>query len=392
MTSSLITVRPGPYLLAIKTGRGHLYAFDARGRLLHAYGDGVAFRRSPDHEVLEKRMLPGPRQCVEICCQLDAAEQMELQAAMRNALTAARAVVMAEPAAAGVRVEETARALNWIEAALDWDFKALAADGRRFWQLYRHPIEPLPPDRHQTLVLQVTDGQAVASDNLPVLRGLSDFAAHARAVRAFFGPDPLRRELFLASANALLHPLGRLRAYLDYVRGLFPEALRDAQGGFSTYVDAVAATKAHPRHWSELAGLGLRRVYVGLDKNDNWGDVFPNPEYAQPLVETLHDAGVAVGVMVTNGTATDDACSDLIRTLGLRGRDAVFVPRYAVPFGQLFGARRSGAGQREAPAVPVPSATRVVLYAPRRYGPSYGPSVAGPAEGVARSPESAGPG
>ena len=109
-----------------------------------------------------------------------------------------------------------------------WDWASLEADRARFQQIYT-PVGILPPDQYLALVLQATHGCSHNActfctfyQDIPFrIKTPEQFRQHVAAVLDFFGPAlAMRRSIFLADANALVAPMGRLRELLAEVSGV----------------------------------------------------------------------------------------------------------------------------------------------------------------------------
>lgn len=322
-TAAPAWVRPGPYLLAVNTGNEAMYAFDVRGRFLHGYRSGTAIRRALDNEMVAKRTYTATGRGLALWRRITGPEQSLVVATVRHDLAAVRATVAVDYSGSAGMGDRHAEALAWIDRALAWDRESLAADGSRFRELYRQPLGPLPPDRHQTVPLQFTTD-------------LQQFATHAAQVRDILGADPLRREIFLAGTDVVLHPVISLRLQLRVARALFSPVFQDPRGGFAAWVDGGAALAPDPAHWRGLAELGLRRLYVAVYSGstavlDRLG-VDLTAARVQQWVEQLRAAGLAVGVLVLAGIGGrrssvlhTEATAALIAALQLDGQDALYI-------------------------------------------------------------------
>ncbi len=266
------------------------YSFDLAGRLIGAFAGGVNYRRGLDNRVLSK--WAGP----------DDVRQ-------RRWLTPAEAQTFL--AAAYGLADQVARASGDTRLAvlLGWDWPRLLDDAACFAEIYR-PVSILPPDQYLALVIQATEGCSYNRctfcdfyEGRPFrIKGADELRAHIAAVRDFFGPAlSLRRSLFLADANALVAPMARLHAWLDVI----DEAAVLPQASIYSFIDAFGVQRKTLSEWRELAGRGLRRVYIGMETGDDallgWlhkpgtsGDVIE-------AVRLLKSAGIAASVIVMTG-------------------------------------------------------------------------------------------
>jgi radical SAM superfamily enzyme YgiQ (UPF0313 family) len=291
-----ITVRIRPQVINLLVGdEAPSYSFDLAGRLIGAFAGGVNYRRGLDNRVLSKwRGADGVRQ--RRWLEPEEARQFLVEVydlAHRVAQTTA------EPELAVLQ---------------HWDWAALQADARRFGEIYR-PVSILPPDQYLALVVQATEGcsynQCTFCDfyrGRPFrVKSADELRAHIAAVRAFFGPAlGLRKSLFLADANALVAPMPRLRAWLDVIeveRGLASGA------GIYSFMDAFDIHRKTLNDWVELAGRGLRRVYIGMETGDDallrW---LRKPGAAADVIEAvslLKRAGISASVIIMTGIGGD---------------------------------------------------------------------------------------
>lgn len=269
-------------------GSRRLFTFDLAGRLVEAFVDGVGYRRGLDNRVLERR----PDRHAE-----------GISRRRRRWLSPEEAQALVAQA-----VETARRAGQAGYPALDvMDWEALEADARRFAAVY-WPIGILPPDQYLSVVLQLTHGCWYNRCTFCTfyrgrrfeVRPLPAFRRHIEEVRAFFGAGLLRRHtIFLADANALMLPGRRLAGYLQAVREAFP--------GLEVYgfLDAFSGRRKTPAEWAELAALGLRRVYIGLESGSDrllqWLEKPGSAADALATVRAIKAAGVGVGVILLVG-------------------------------------------------------------------------------------------
>jgi hypothetical protein len=191
------------------------FTFDPLGRLHGAFYEGRNYRRSLDNRVLAKWTTADGGQKQRQRRWLDAAEAQALvQVAYGLGHQTAAAAAAAPPAVQ-----------TPLAALARWDWASLEADRTRFQQIYT-PIGILPPDQYLALVLQATHGCSHNActfctfyQDIPFrIKTPDQFRQHVAAVLDFFGPAlAMRRSIFLADANALVAPMGRLREVLAEV-------------------------------------------------------------------------------------------------------------------------------------------------------------------------------
>jgi hypothetical protein len=299
--TATLTLRSDATVLAV--GETDVSSYDLAGRPYVLVRGDVTARRALDGRLLQKQPARDGHPRLRAVVSATQGERL-VEEARREAVAALAA--LASPPASGEAAPEADRRLQRIIAM---DTAALRGDAARFASLY-HPVGILPPDQYLALVLQATEGCSWNACTFCALyRGTpfrvkspEEFSAHLDGVRAFFGDSiTLRRSLFLGDANALCAPGERMLPLMESAVAAFPEA---AAGGVHAFVDAWSGRR-RVAEYEGYAQLGLRRVYVGLETGDphllSWLRKPGTPEDALRLVEALHEAGVAVGVIVLLG-------------------------------------------------------------------------------------------
>jgi hypothetical protein len=287
-----ITVRIRPQVINLLVGdEATSYSFDLAGRLIGAFAGSVNYRRGLDNRVLSKWRGPdGTRQ--------------------RRWLTAEEARTFLTDAYGLAGRVAAANGDPRLAVLQGWDWTALQTDAGRFAEVYR-PVGILPPDQYLALVVQATEGcsynQCTFCDfyrDRPFrVKSADELRAHIAAVRAFFGPAiGLRKSLFLADANALVVPMPRLRAWLDVIA---EARILSGAAGIYSFMDAFDVQRKTADAWAELASLGLRRVYIGMETGDDgllrW---LHKPGTAADLTDAVYllkRAGIAVSVIIMTG-------------------------------------------------------------------------------------------
>jgi hypothetical protein len=302
--AACLSLRPEATALAVD--EVHVSSFDLSGRPYAVSRDGWTWRRALDGHLLEKGTDgPGAPRLRRV---IRAAEgEQLLESARRDAALILDALAEGAPLPPGLEDEARSR-LGRIVAM---DAAALGRDVARFALTYRR-IGILPPDQYLAVVLEATEGCSWnACTFCDFYRGVrywvktaSEFEAHLQAVKEFFGDAlALRRSVFLGDANALSVPHQRVLAWLAAARRAFPEQW--SRGGASAFIDTWRGSLKSAEEFRELAALGLRRVYVGLESGDpdllRFLQKPGRPEDAVRLVAALHHAGVAVAPIVLLG-------------------------------------------------------------------------------------------
>jgi radical SAM superfamily enzyme YgiQ (UPF0313 family) len=321
------------------------YSFDLAGRMIGAFVRGENYRRALDGRVLRKRSDNGGRQREWL-------SQAEAEAVVGEAYA------LAETAAAALG---DAR----LEVLRRWSAERLTADAAWFRRIYR-PVSILPPDQYLSLVIQATEGCSYNRctfcdfyrDRPFRIKGAGELADHIAEVQRFFGPAlALRRSLFLADANALVAPMPRVREWLDV---LDASAVRRPAGIFS-FIDAFDVGRKSVEEWAELAGRGLRRVYIGMESGDDTLLRFlRKPGSAADVIDavrTLKSGRVAVSVIIMTGVGGRDyAAGHVERTIAALAQmplgpgDIVYFSPFFEQPGSDYGMMAAEAGLRPSTA------------------------------------------
>jgi radical SAM superfamily enzyme YgiQ (UPF0313 family) len=352
-------------------------SWDICGRPYALVRDDGTYRRALDGRLLHKREATtgAPR----VRRRLSALEgEPVVEAARREA----------ELAFAALGVQQTQmEALRRLHVIASMDAAGLRDDALRFLAA-SGPVGILPPDQYLALVVRATEGCSWNActfcslyRDVPFRRKSTDeLRAHVAALRDYFGESiALRRSLFLGDANALCLAHERLLPTLEFLAGEF------AGVPLFSFVDAWTGRRKTARHLRDYARLGLRRVYVGLETGDPsllaWLAKPGTPEDAVELVLSLHEAGVAAGIIVLLGAG--GACfagahvagtADVLTRMRLGPGDIVYFCELVEEPGLEYGRRHGGAPD----LVPLPpdacaEQRRAILEAFRPADPSYSP-------------------
>lgn len=281
-------------------------SWDLAGRPYALVRETGTYRRGLDGGLLRKReaTAEGPR----LRQRLSAAEAEPIVEAARldaqAALAACHSGGGARQAPEGSAVAEGIRRLQAIVAM---DAAALRGDATRFLAA-SGPVGILPPDQYLSLVVRVSEGCSWNActfcrlyRDIPFRWKRPDtLLAHLAALREYLGPAlALRRSVFLGDANALCLSHDRLLPLVQAVAREFPGA------PLFSFLDAWTGQRKTAAEWRDYRALGLKRVYVGLETGDpelllRLGKP-GSPEDAVDLVSSLHEAGIAAGVIVLLG-------------------------------------------------------------------------------------------
>ena len=331
-------------LTAIWPG-GAVHTWDAAGRWLGGTVERRHWQRSLDHrfaaaqvgEPLE-RML-NPQEIANVLQRM----QSDLGSLLADLTGGVRKLVPADPPT------ETR-----LHAALTTAVRTsedLQADGTRFRALYGGEVAVVPGDLRRALYLQLMTGCywnqcrfcTLYADRQAGTRSLAETRLHVDAVKAWYGKGlELRRSLFLGDADVLAAGGAHVLAQLRLIRAaLGPDLPADA---FAT-VRSVAAWSGS--ELQALAGLGLRRLYIGLETGSP--ELFRLLRRRDPLamlgpqLARLHAAGLAVGLTVVVGLGgvrwADEhlrATVERLNGLGLAAQDRVYLSPLVIEPGSPY--------------------------------------------------------
>jgi radical SAM superfamily enzyme YgiQ (UPF0313 family) len=325
-------------------------SWDLAGRPYALVREAGTYRRALDGRLLHKRETTAvsPRQRRRLSPE-EGAPTVE---AARGEALAALAALPVSTGEAGA-VDEARRRLRAIVAM---DGAALAEDAARFAAVVGR-VGILPPDQYLALVVRVTEGCSWNACSFCSLyrdipfrfKGREELARHIVALRDYFGESlALRRSIFLGDANALCLARERLLPLLEAVAGEFPGA------PLFSFVDAWTGQRKATDEWRVYAGLGLRRVYVGLETGDpallSWLEKPGPPSDAVDLVQALHEAGVAAGVIVLVGAGGErfapahaERTAEALTAMRLGPDDIVYFSEFVEEPGLPYGRRAAGA-------------------------------------------------
>lgn len=413
--SCLVGIREHGF--ALYTGRGDAFHFDPEGRLRRAAfveGDdrAVHYLRGLDGRLLEKRPLPDGRRASRRSGPVrDAGDRRRIYARAHGAVLDAleglrehRAGRTAPPFESG----EEASSRRLLERAARYDPRRLERETRRFLEVYRPP-GVLPPDRYGSLVLQATEGCAYTGCTFCTLysgqryrvKGPEEFLEHIRRVKAFAGGAlPLHRGVFLGEANALSAPRDRLLRFFEHLHRELPGLVRTRAAGptgptgppgsrpargVASFSDVFTTRGERSEELEDLAALGLRRVFLGVETGDEGLLEFlrkpASNERVRERVASLKGAGVSVGVILLIGAGGErfgerhvERSIDLVRSLPLDRGDAVYLSPLVVEPGGEYA--RHCAREGIAPLSPDALEAQTVRFRRELRAPGHGARVA----------------
>ena len=363
-TGEAVTVRVKPNAISVTYDTYTVYTFELTGRPYGAFVGGRNYRRGLDNRVIEKARsddgVPRSRELTD----KEADHFLEgVRRQVEQTVTALR-----EGAVAGLTAGPAAavgQAIEWLGRIIAWDGGALARDRERFLSVYR-PISILPPDQYMALVVQATIGCPwnkctfcdFYRDRPFRVRSREDLVAHVRDVKAFLGEGiRLRQSIFLGDANALTVPWKRLRETFEVVNAAFPGIGESEQSGRQIYgfTDSFGAGNRTTEEIVELAQMGLRRVYIGLESgHDPLLELVEKEGSAAEAVEAVRNltaGGASVGAIVLLGLGgrryAEGHLRDTVATLntmGLAAGDLVYFSEMVASEGLPYKDQMAGLG------------------------------------------------
>jgi hypothetical protein len=338
---------------SIYFGDAPIYHFDLEGRWQRAFINGVHYRKALDTTIDAIGRQREESGLVLRRRSLGFAEASDLDASIRAAaldlldrLDAGRLEPIEPPAGVEPLTLDDLRAT--LERISRWDASVWFAERERYCATYA-PLPFLPPDCHQSIVLQATFQDL---DGAAIVRTPSEFEDHARAVADLLGARALQaRSIFLAGPDALRQPPDEVHAYLDAIARVFPISREGAideprLDGIDAALDRFE--RPCPEAWQGFADRQLRRLNLELGSGA--------AEDLRATVAALKRARVGVRLIIPVGNA---APTDLLATLELGRGDLVYVIEDDDPTeGAALKARLS--------PVCTPRGAKVVTYSPEK--------------------------
>jgi len=201
-------------------------------------------------------------------------------------------------------------AAELLEHALRFNQERYRQDVQNYYQVYR-PVGILPPDQYMSVVLQATEGCSFNTctfcnfyRNRPFrIKHVDEFRRHALAVKQFLGDGLLlRRTIFLGDANALVAPMSRLVELLEVTREQFDvERLL----GIYAFLDGFSGEKKTVADYKALAGMGIKRIYIGMESgSEELLRFLKKPGKPENVIKSVHAikaSGISVGLIVLLG-------------------------------------------------------------------------------------------
>jgi hypothetical protein len=285
--------------------RDYVVSYDYEGRLWTAMIENVSYRRGLDGKIITKWIDRN---------------QLRWRRMLTKAETTSTEKYAAEMAANFLRDYEQknivlsgqipAEILGVLKKASQFPEMRATLDIDQYHQIYK-PVGILPPDQYFSVVLQATEGCSFNTctfcdfyrDRNFHIKALPEFKEHCKNVLHFLGSGfSLRRTIFLGDANALVVPMEKLVPIFETIHHHFDV---EKLGGIFSFLDGFSGEKKSAQDYSTLSGLGLRRVYIGMESgNPELLSFIQKPGTPKDLVDavrTLKSGGVSVGIIVLLG-------------------------------------------------------------------------------------------
>jgi len=305
-TRLALSLKPHALTVSLEQGQNtKVFGYDGNGRLWTAMVGGISYRRGLDGKVVAKWQTPENERERRWLSPEEANQWIEQACnAVQSLLTA---LDQGEVRLASA-LPDWGRELLCLAASFNTE--RAAEDAKLYHRVYK-PIGILPPDQYMAVVLQATEGCSFNTctfcnfyrDRPFRIKSREEFNNHAQAVKEYLGRGlGLRRTIFLGDANALVTPMPRLLPLFHETHKHFDV---ERLGGIFAFLDGFSGEKKSASDYAELAALGLKRVYIGMESGH--ADLLRflrkpgNPEDVLHAVEALKAGGVAVGIIVLLG-------------------------------------------------------------------------------------------
>jgi radical SAM superfamily enzyme YgiQ (UPF0313 family) len=349
---------PQPCYLTISENLQQHYSFDPAGRFMSGFLGGANYRRGLDSSILRKQVRG---QATKTRHRLSEAENRVLIEDVR-----ARVAHIADHVARS----DQADLLPQLQTILGWDYARLQQERTEFQEIYK-PVSILPPDQYLSVVLQAAEGCSwnrctfctFYRDRRFRIKCPTTFRLHIQQIKGLLGGAiGLRKSIFLGDANALIIPQRRLVDLLQVVHEEFSIGATRAGDdytlkGIYSFLDIFGAERKTLDDYRELAAYGLKRIYIGLETGDD--DLFAllnkpgSPQACVEAVQTIKQAGIAVGVILLAGAGGDRFAAQhvaqsvaRIRAMGLDAEDIVYVSPLVVSGKDAYSQRLREQGGR----------------------------------------------
>jgi radical SAM superfamily enzyme YgiQ (UPF0313 family) len=296
------------YSTTISEEHQYIYYFDAEGKFMGGFFNGISYRRGLDNRMM-KKFFDEDKFKVKVFV-----DENEKRKIINEVIERVERIKKF--------THQNYEITRRLEDILRWDYDALQKDAIKFFSIYK-PISILPPDQYLSLVLQPAEGCSwnkctfcsFYQDRRFRIKSPDEFKEHIEKVKEFFGRAiGLRKSIFLGDANALIIPQKLLIELLKILHEEFPISKRNPNFEFSfdgiySFLDIFGAEKKKPQEYVELKNLQVKRIYIGLETGDPELFKYLNkpgsPNECVDVVETIKKAGINVGIIVLAGAGGD---------------------------------------------------------------------------------------
>lgn len=243
----------------------------------------------------------------------------------------------------------------WINVLKQFSIDQNTHDQNLFPQIYTS-IGILPPDRYGSLVYQVTTGCVYNKCAFCTLyqgidytfKSVEEVRKHIIEISNFMGESLGRfHSIFLGDANALMIPFDVLLAIFKLlneelnfseVKVSYLEKKKPAFEGIYSFLDVFTGFKLSANHFTELAKLNLKMVYLGIETgSERVLKLLNKPNTKEKIlkvVNDLHEASIGVAVIFLIGAGGKNFADEhiknsleLIKELDLRKSDIVYLSK-----------------------------------------------------------------
>ncbi len=290
----LLTIKPHAVNLFTQPDND-LWTFDLEGRPIGMFIDGVNYRRTLSNHYFQKDRI-----CID---GEDYRNVNPIGLGIAEGL-----IVNAHKLLSDIRPKLPLEIHPMIDRILSQNMPVLEKNGQAFNDIYL-PISILPPDQYMAMVIQITEGCNYNRctfcnfyrDRPFKIKTADEIEVHIDRVLDFLGEGiKLRKSIFLADANALVMPQNRLMGALEIIQ----KKIGSTREIFS-FIDVFTGIRKSAADFSNLAALGLKRVYLGIESGDpELLELLHKPQVTDDIIdlaENLKRGGVQLGVIFLTG-------------------------------------------------------------------------------------------
>lgn len=299
--------------------------FDLEGRMLGAFLDGINYRRGLDNRVLKKWSAyknNRRRRFRKIISTEEKENLYQLVEYILNEILNQKEHIHLEIPG------DKSLAWQYYKKCQKFDSARLREDAAKFKEIYK-PVSIVPPDQYYSLVLQITEGCSYNkcgfcnfyNDRNFRIKDVAQVHRHIQEVNSFFGKGLLlRKSIFLADANALIISQENLLEILREIHKHYTIIIDETRSselfqrrrkgeilfsGIYSFIDLFTGGYKNKQDFHEMAKLGVKRVYIGMESGSESLLEFLNKPGSQEeiisAVNKIKSAGIDVGIIVLIG-------------------------------------------------------------------------------------------